>query len=53
MGWPQWVIVTLLVLQVLGGYLLHGRAREPWSFSSSVFSAAIMALLLHAGGFWQ
>lgn len=53
MGWPQWVTAVLLVLQVLGGWVLHGKAREPFSFSGAVLSAAIMALLLQAGGFWR
>lgn len=53
MGWAQWIIATLLVVQIVGGWVLDGRPREPWSFSSAVLSAAVTALLLHAGGFWR
>lgn len=53
MDWPQWIMAGLLVLQVVGGWVLHGHPRQPWDFSSSVAGAAICALLLHAGGFWK
>jgi len=53
MGWPQWVIAILLFMQVLGGFVLDGRPRTPWSFSDSVLAAAVYALLFYAGGFWK
>lgn len=53
MGWAQWIIATLMVVEVIGAFVRDGKPREPWSFTSSVLSAAVMALLLHAGGFWQ
>lgn len=53
MGWAQWIIATLLVVQVVSGLALHGRPREPHDFSNAILGAALMALLLHAGGFWQ
>lgn len=53
MYWPQWVLVLLLLAQAIAGFVMDGRPRSPWSFSDSVLGAAVLALLLHAGGFWK
>lgn len=53
MGWPQRLLAGLLVLEVVGGFLLHGHARPPVDFATKVLETACLALLLHAGGFWK
>lgn len=53
MGWPQWVIAGMLLLNVIMSFALDGQSRGPWSFSGAALSAALFALLLHAGGFWK
>ncbi|MDD2870105.1 hypothetical protein [Neomegalonema sp.] len=53
MGWPQWVFAGLLAISVIVGFMLDGEPRDPWSFTGSAGSAAILALLLHAGDFWR
>lgn len=53
MGWAQWVLATIFVLEIVGAFFLHGHPRPPISFGTKVMETAVFALLLHAGGFWK
>lgn len=52
MGWPQWVLAVALAFEVLASLLLDGRPRLPIDFGRKALEILVLALLLHAGGFW-
>lgn len=52
MGWPQYIIAAVLVLQAVANVIHHGESRGEFNAGAGVSAAAVYALLLHVGGFW-
>jgi len=52
-GWAQWVVAVLLVVELFAASVLHGQPRPPTNLSSKILELSVIALLLHAGGFWK
>lgn len=50
--WPQITLAVLMVLELGISMGKHGQPRDPYSFWTSLFGAAIVATLLYFGGFW-
>jgi len=52
MGWPQWVLIILMGVELLGVAHLHGTPRKPYEFWGVLVDTAIMTFLLWKGGFF-
>lgn len=52
-GWPQWIVAILYALSVTVSVALHGQKRTGnHNGFVSIVLVAILAALLHSGGFW-
>ena len=51
MEWPQILMVILLTVKVTAGLYLHDNTKKI-SFWSAISNAAVIAVILYAGGFW-
>lgn len=52
-GWPQWVVAVLYGLTVIVYAANEGKPRDgKYSTLGCLIGLAIMAFLLHKGGFW-
>jgi hypothetical protein len=52
MGWPQWVVIGLLIFNLGVSLAMDGKPRSPMSFMASAIGAVITWWLLWMGGFW-
>jgi len=51
--WPQWVIVCLWAVSLIGSAYLHGEQRTgTYSAVGTIISIMLAAVVLHAGGFF-
>lgn len=53
MGWPQWVLLVLMVLTCLGYFIKDGKPREDWQWEHGIINFALSWWLLWMGGFWS
>lgn len=51
-NWPQWTLLILYFLSMLGHAISHGKPRADYSFPTAVMSFALVMFVLIAGGFF-
>ena len=51
-GWPQWALLRLMALTLLGHGVNHGKPREPHNGFLGSFDFALTLFILIAGGFF-
>lgn len=51
MEWPQILMIILLTVKVTAGLYLHDNTKKI-SFWDAISNAAVIAVILYAGGFW-
>lgn len=52
MGWPQWVWIVLIAIDLLGTAHLHGTPRGPYNFWWVSLDTVVIVFLLYMGGFF-
>jgi len=53
MGWPQWVLIILLLMDLGLALGRDGQPKGNYSFGYSLLGSGIMVGLLWVGGFWS
>lgn len=52
-GWPQWTVIIVMLIELIGTRLLHGRPRRNYNIGSVIFDCAGLLTILIFGGFFS
>ncbi len=52
-GWPQWVLICLIVLEMLIYTVRHGQPRSEFNAVSRFIDSVFLLVLLAFGGFFK
>ena len=53
MEWPQIIAYLFIGIHIVGGLVLHGYERKPYSIQNEWLNAFIWYLVLYSGGFFK
>lgn len=52
MGFPQWVYLFVLIVEVLTNIIRHGKPRGNYHAGAALIIALCQIYILGSGGFW-
>lgn len=53
MGWPQWTVTVLVLLDTGWAIAKHGETRKPYNCLDALINAGLLFWLLWCGGFFS
>lgn len=52
MGWPQWILISYMIISILHDVSKQGTSRPDYCGVSTIINTAILVGLLYCGGFF-